>query len=144
MVKFYLADQERALIDDFAFRFASSDVLFVIKDKTGLDFEKTGFVRWQRYCKTVDSGEDVSLVFASIVLHSVGRQSLAEPLKNLGPVPLELKWVPLSIRVKIFFSTMPSAYYETFKNISKEWPFPEDDRAVRKLKSLASNARVGA
>ena len=40
MVKFYLADQERALIDDFAFRFALSDVLFTIKDKTGLDFEK--------------------------------------------------------------------------------------------------------
>jgi hypothetical protein len=137
MVKFYLADEERVPIDEFAFRSALSDVLFTVEDKTGFDFEKTGFERWQRYCETADSGEEVSSVFASIVLHSVGRQSLAEPLKNLGPVPLELGWVPVSSQVMIFFSTMPSAYYETFKNILKEWPFPEDDRAVRKLKSLA-------
>ena len=137
MVKFYLADQERALIDDFAFRFALSDVLFTIKDKTGLDFEKKGHERWQYYCETVESREDVSTVFASIVLHSVGRQSLAEPLKNLGPVPLVSEWVPLSIKVKIFFSTIPSGYYETFKNILKEWPFPVDNRPMRKLKSLA-------
>ena len=77
------------------------------------------------------------MVFASIVLHSVGRQSLAEPMKDLGPVPLVLEWAPLSIQVTIFFSTMPSAYYETYKNLLREWPFPEDDRAIRKLKSLA-------
>jgi hypothetical protein len=137
MVRFYLADQKRALIDDFAFPQALSDALFVIQDKTGFDFEKTGFKRWQRYCESVENREDVSLVFASIVLHSVGRQSLAEPMKDLGPVPLVLEWAPLSIQVTIFFSTMPSAYYETYKNLLREWPFPEDDRAIRKLKSLA-------
>ena len=137
MVRFYLADQKRALIDDFAFPQALSDALFVIQDKTGFDFEKTGFKRWQRYCKSVENREDVSLVFASIVLHSVERQSLAQPMKDLGPVPLVLEWAPLSIQVTIFFSTMPSAYYETYKNLLREWPFPEDDRAIRKLKSLA-------
>jgi hypothetical protein len=145
MVRFYLADQKRALIDDFAFPQALSDALFVIlsdalfviQDKTRFDFEKTGFKRWQRYCESVENREDVSLVFASIVLHSVGRQSLAEPMKDLGPVPLVLEWAPLSIQVTIFFSTMPSAYYETYKNLLREWPFPEDDRAIRKLKSLA-------
>jgi hypothetical protein len=137
MVRFYLADQKRALIDDFAFPQALSDALFVIQDKTGFDFEKTGFKRWQRYCESVENREDVSLVFASIVLHSVGRQSLAEPMKDLGPVPLVLEWAPLSIQVTIFFSTVPSAYYETYKNLLREWPFPEDDRAIRKLKSLA-------
>ena len=137
MVRFYLADQKRALIDDFAFPQALSDALFVIQDKTGFDFEKTGFKRWQRYCELVENREDVSLVFASIVLHSVGRQSLAQPMKDLGPVPLVLEWAPLSIQVTIFFSTMPSAYYETYKNLLREWLFPEDDRAIRKLKSLA-------
>jgi hypothetical protein len=137
MVRFYLADQKRALIDDFAFPQALSDALFVIQDKTGFDFEKTGFKRWQRYCESVENREDVSLVFASIVLHSVERQSLAEPMKDLGPVPLVLEWAPLSIQVTIFFSTVPSAYYETYKNLLREWPFPEDDRAIRKLKSLA-------
>jgi hypothetical protein len=64
----------------------------------------------------VSEGEDVSLVFASIVLHSVGRRSLVEPLRNLGPVPLIAEWSPLSLNVILFFSTMPSAHYETLKN----------------------------
>jgi hypothetical protein len=68
----------------------------------------------------LENREDFPTVFASIVLHSIGRQSLAEPMKDLGPVPLVLEWIPISTNVMLFFSTMTSAFFETFKNTLKE------------------------
>jgi hypothetical protein len=103
----------------------------VIKKETGFDYEKRGIERSRRYQEATKDGEDISLVFASIVLHSIGRQSLAEPMKNLGPVTLEPEWSPLSLKTMLFFSTMPSAFYETFKNFLQEWPFLEDDQGLQ-------------
>ena len=54
----------------------------VIKKETGFDYEKTGIERSRRYQEAMKDGEDISLVFASFVLHSVGRRSFAEPMKN--------------------------------------------------------------
>jgi len=49
----------------------------------------------------------------------------------LGPLlpPEPPEWTPLSAYVGIFFSTMPTGFYETFKRMLQVWPerFPEDD-----------------
>ena len=76
--------------------------------------------RRKRYKDAVAGREDVSLVFASVVIGSVGRQSLAEPVKNLSLLPLQpQEWTPLSLNVLRFFSTMPLAFYETLKSFLK-------------------------
>jgi hypothetical protein len=59
--------------------------------------------------------------FASVLFRSVGRRSLAEPLKLERP-PLDLEWGTINMALNIFFSTMPWAYYETFKNMLKDRP----------------------
>ena len=66
--------------------------------------------------------------FASVLLRSVGCQSLAEPPKTpIGPLP-PLEWTPINIAVSIFFSSIPSGFYDTFKNMLREWSdrFPHE------------------
>jgi hypothetical protein len=107
------------LIGEQVFPTAHEIALSMIQGQTGFDFNKTGSERRKRYEEALKDGEELSLIFASVVLHSVGRKSLAEPMKNLGPVPLVAEWGPLSLKTMTFFSTMPSAFYETFKNFLK-------------------------
>ena len=106
-------------IPQHTFPTASQIVLNEIEKWSGVDFKETGIGRGKRYEDALKEGEDISLVFASVVLHSVGRQSLADPMKDLGPAPLAAEWSPLSLNVTLFFSTMPLAFYETFKNFLK-------------------------
>jgi hypothetical protein len=56
-------------------------------------------------------------------------QSLVEPLKIVAWPPLDLVWMHINIAVSIFFSSMPSGYYDTFKNMLRERSdlFPNDD-----------------
>jgi hypothetical protein len=75
-------------------------VLSMIERQTGFNFNKTVMTRRRRYQEAMASGEDVASVFASILLHSVGRQSLADPMKDLGRVPLIAEWSPLSLSVR--------------------------------------------
>jgi hypothetical protein len=63
------------------------------------------------------------------VFGSIGRQSLAEPPKMVEAPPLTHDWSLLTIQVSIFFSTIPLAFYETFKNFMREWP---DDNSSTK------------
>jgi hypothetical protein len=89
---------------------AGQIVLSMIQRDTGFDFNETGSERRKRYEEALKGGEDAPLVFASIVLHWVARKSLAEPMKNLGPVPLVTEWAPLSLITMTFFSAMPSGF----------------------------------
>ena len=109
-------------------------VLSLIEDQTGFDFSRTAIERKERYEDALKASEDVSLVFASIVIGSVGRQSLVEPVKNLGQLPLlkqPQEWTPLSANVLLFFSTMPSAFYESLKNFLKALHDEESENLYR-------------
>jgi hypothetical protein len=118
-------------IGQSTFPTARQIVLSMIEQQTGFNFNETVMTRRKRYQEAMAGEEDVALVFASILLHSIGRQSLADPLKDLGPAPLIAEWSPLSLKVKLFFSTMSSAYYKTFKNFLKaleDYEFEDRDR----------------
>ena len=116
--------------------------LSMIEHETGFDFNETVNTRWKCYQEAMKGGEDVPSIFASIVLHSVGRQSLAEPMKDLGPMPnpFTAEWTPLSLNVIQFFSTMPLAFYETFKNFL----IALNDQEIEELaRSAGPNSHAG-
>jgi hypothetical protein len=98
---------------------ASKLSLAYIEKETGFDFEKGAVERRKFYSEAIKDSDGSFEPFATIVLQSVGRQSLAEPLKRVGPFPCP-EWIPLSAQVGIFFSAMPLTYYEMSKNIFKE------------------------
>jgi len=94
--------------------------LEMIKSNTGFDFKTSAIERRRTYIESAKSGMLVE-AFASVLYRSVGRRALAEPLEPERP-PLELEWMTINIALNIFFSTMPLAYYETFKNMLKGRP----------------------
>jgi hypothetical protein len=102
--------------------------LGMIEKQTGFDFKARGIESRKFYLNAMKDHSVSYEPFATVVLRAVGCRSLAEPLKTVGPLP-PLEWTALATQVCIFFSTMPSAFYETFKNFLKEWPdrFPHDD-----------------
>ena len=106
---------------------ASQIALGIIQSTTGSDFEAGATASRKLY---VQSMEDRKLVeaFASVVLRSVGCQSLAQPRRAVGfPPPPE--FIPISVVVNVFFASIPSAYYDTYKNTLREWSdrFPVDE-----------------
>jgi hypothetical protein len=100
------------------FSTASKLALAVIKDETGFDFEAQCIQRRMLYLEAMKEGGVSFEPFATIVLRSIGRRSLAEPLRAIKSLP---PWTPLALNVSIFFSTAPQAFYETFQNLLKEW-----------------------
>jgi hypothetical protein len=134
MGRFWEADQEK---DHEMFERVGYGTTFtalqlaldMIKEQTGFDFKARGVESRKLYLKvTKDRSGTFFEAFASVVLRSVGCQSLAEPQRTIGPLPPP-EWMPLSLNVSIFFSTMPQAFYETFKNFLREWSdrFPHDE-----------------
>jgi hypothetical protein len=133
MGQFWRADQkdDPAMFERIGFVTVSEAMrlaLYMIKEHTGFDFKARALESRRVY---LDAMKDKSVSFepfATTVLRCVGCRSLAEPLKPADAL-LTPEWTPLSVNVGIFFSTMPSAFYETFKNFLREWPdrFPHDD-----------------
>jgi hypothetical protein len=93
-----------------------------MKKDTGFDFRgaKYAWEREKHYQEAAKNGDVSYEPFATVVLQSIGRQSLAEPLHNTGSLPPP-EWNPLSMNVAIFFQTMPPAFYKTFKRIVDHW-----------------------
>ena len=98
-----------------------------IEKHTGVNYNAVSKERWHIYSEAF---KDHTLVeaFASVLFRSRGRRSLAEPLKPAFP-PLELIWANINITVVIFYSSIPTAYYETFKKMLLGRPnlFETDD-----------------
>ena len=104
--------------------------LDMIRDQAGFDFKARWTESRKLYVEAMKHPKDSDArwePFATIVLRSVGCRSLAEPLRKVELPPPE--FTPLAAQVSIFFSTMPSALYETFKRFLMEWSdrFPYDD-----------------
>ena len=104
---------------------------------TGFDFKATKYFaeRFRYYQEAAKDGSVSFEPFATIVLKSAGRQSLADPLKDTGPFPPP-EWIPLSLNVATFFATMPPKYYETFKNMLEEWSDSETKRIIARQRAL--------
>ena len=102
--------------------------LGIVQDMTGVDFEGRAKESRTFY---LDALKDPTLTFepfATVVLRSVGCQSLSDPLNPIGPLP-PAEWTPLTLHVGTFYSTMPLGSYEIFKNFLREWSdrFPHDE-----------------
>ena len=133
MSRFWETDQKKSpemleRVDDSTFVEALQFVLQNIGEQTGFDFKETTIERVKFYSEAIKDRNVSFEPFATIVFRSIGRQSLAEPLKALEAPPLTLDWTYLTMQVGIFFSTMPLACYETFKNFMKEWPDDDFDK----------------
>ena len=99
-----------------------------IEDHTGFNFKPRAIERRKLYLEALKDNTVSFEPFATMVLRSVGCQSFAEPLKTIGLLgPSE--WTPLSMYVGIFYSTMVTGFYETFKNCLRQWSdrFPHDE-----------------
>jgi hypothetical protein len=100
----------------------------MIKAKTGFDFDKEAIERRKLYSEGLKDHKIVE-AFATVLLRSVGRMSLAEPQRTVDELLPPLEWMPLVLNVNNFFATMPLGYYKTFKGLLKERPdlFPPDE-----------------
>jgi hypothetical protein len=108
---------------------ASQLTLSIIEELTGCDFKARWIESRKLYLEAMKDKSVSYEPFATTVLRSVGCRSLAEPLKTVSePLPPP-EWTPLTVNVSIFFSTMPSAFYETFKRFLIAWSdrFPHDE-----------------
>ena len=86
----------------------------MIEKTTGFDFSAKWHERLKFYNEQLETRREDAIpnAFASIVLQSAGRRSLAEPLKAIGPLQASFTvWVPLTAKVLIFISTMPSGFF---------------------------------
>jgi hypothetical protein len=110
---------------------AAKLALDMIEAQTGFDFRAEWSERMTFYRQELKAARSGAIcdAFASVVLRSAGRRSLAEPLKTIGPLQEPPEWIPLVAKVMIFFSTMPPGFYESYKNMLRGWPdrFPEDE-----------------
>jgi hypothetical protein len=115
-------------IGQFTFSRANRLVFGMIESQTGFDFKARTDETTKLYSQSLKDGKLVE-AFASVVFRSIGRRSLAAPLKTTAGQPLELVWGTINIVVSIFFSTMPHAFYDTFKNMLRDRPdlFPPGD-----------------
>lgn len=104
--------------------------LDMIEAQTRFDFKAIWSERIKFYRENLKaSSSAIPEAFATVVLESAGRRSLAEPLKMIGILQAPPEWIPLAAKVMIFFSTMPTGFYESYKRMLRGWPdrFPEDD-----------------
>jgi hypothetical protein len=117
-------DRERLerMIGRLTFHMAARMALGFIRSSTGFDFTEVATERRKLYLQSLKY-DPLFESFASVVLRSVGRKSLAEPLSPVSPPPQTApEWTPISMNVGVFFSTMPLGYYDTFKNMLREAP----------------------
>ncbi len=131
MGRFYQAEESSQMSGRIGYgtTFTAAQLtLKMIEKQTGFDFKASGVERRKLYLEAAKDGGVSFEPFATILLRSIGRRSLAEPLKTVGPLPPP-EWTPLSLNAGVFFSTIPLAIYETFKNFLREWPdrFPQDE-----------------
>ena len=103
--------------------------LGMIESATGVNFADRARESRKLYLEAAKDRSVTFEPFATTVLRSVGCRSLAEPLKATTGVLPPPEWTPIALNVGVFYSTIPSASHETFKNMLKAWPdrFPSDD-----------------
>ena len=123
MEQFWWKDREAKLVGDYSIIKAAPEIILgLIKERTGCNFKTRWIESRKLYVAAAKNGDSFNELFASIVFQSLGCQSLAEPLKTILAPPLELSWIGLNMTVKLFYISMPSGFYGTFKNILKQWP----------------------
>ena len=108
-------------IGPLTFFAASKLALRMVEAKTGFDFEKEAIERRKLYSEGLKDHKIVE-VFTTVLFRSVGRMSLAEPLRTVDELLPPLEWMPLLHNVNTFFATMPLEYYKAFKGLLKERP----------------------
>jgi len=109
-------------VDDSIFIEALKMILETIAAETGFDFKEAAIEREKLYYEAINE-RNVPESFAIVLAQSLGRQSLAEPRKRVDPLSVSpAKWVPVNLQLNAFFTAMPKAYYESFKNCLNEWP----------------------
>jgi hypothetical protein len=119
-------------VDDSIFIEALKMILETIAAETGFNFKEAAIERGKFYSGAIGERR-VPESFATILAQSLGRRSLAEPLKTVDRLSFPANWVPLNLQLTAFFSAMPKACYETFKNFMREWP-TDDAAAPEKIK----------
>lgn len=117
------------LIGSSTLYMASRYSLELIREITGCDYTAQCDERRRFYVHAFKERGDLPESFASIILLSATRRSLEDLPRTVNPTDyIAPEWLALVLNVTIFYSTMPHAYYQTFKNMLREWPdrFPED------------------
>jgi hypothetical protein len=128
------------------FFMAGQVLLYMIKEQTGFDFQAKATESRKFYLDALKNHWVSYEPFATIVSRSVGRRSLAEPLKIMGPLEFPAECPPLATNLRAFMSTTPPAYYETFKIFLKERSdrFPNDKDSDEQIEEGVACARPGA
>jgi hypothetical protein len=133
MQKLWKADREdREVYKTYTTSRAGLFALDMIKQQTNVDFTARYSQNAQIYEEATKERGGVTHAFATTILRSVGCRSLAEPLKDAPFPPFDPgELIPLLTNVSAFYLTMPT-YYQTFKNVLKEWSdrFPDDNEAL--------------
>lgn len=110
---------------------ATKLLLDMIQEQTGFDFKANWGERTKLYAEALSSTrrDEIWEAFASVVLLSSGRRSLAEQLKAISFLQEPPEWIPLAFKVKAFYSTMPKGFFESYKRMLLLWPnrFAKDD-----------------
>ena len=103
--------------------------LETIRYETGVDYRARMVESRKLYLQAAKEGR-LSDAFATVILRSVGLKSLQNEPSTLGVAPLE--FTPIGFVVNTFYSNIPSAIYDTFKNILREYSdlFPSDDATL--------------
>jgi hypothetical protein len=122
---------------------AGQVLLYTIKEQTGFDFQAKATESRKLYLDALKDHWVSFEPFATIMSRSVGRHSLAEPLKTAGLLQFPAE---LATNLSAFMSTVPPAYYETFKHFLKENSdrFPKDDDSDERIEDRAAHGRRGA
>jgi len=125
---------------------AGQVLLFTIKEQTGFDFQAKATESRKFYLDALKDHWVSFEPFATVMSRSVGRRSLAEPLKTVGLLEFPAECPPLATNLSAFMSTVPPAYYETFKNFLKESSdrFPKDEDSDEQIEDGAAHGRRGA
>ena len=125
---------------------AGQVLLFTIKEQTGFDFQAKATESRKFYLDALKDHWVSFEPFATIMSRSVGRRSLAEPLKTVSLLEFPAECPPLATNLRNFISTTPPAYYETFKNFLKENSrrFPQDEDSNEQIEDGATHGRRGA
>jgi hypothetical protein len=108
---------------------ANRFALDMIKELTEHDYTTSSTERRRFYFDMMKNRGDLHESFATILFLSVNRRSLEDPPRASNPTDyIAPEWLPIVLYVTTFFSTMPRAYYKTFKNMLCAWPdrFPHD------------------
>jgi hypothetical protein len=100
----------------------------MIQAYTGVDFSVRTTEGRTLYSHATKKGVSPWEPFATIVLRSVGCQSLTDPSNAIGRLPPP-EWAPLAANVSLFYTTWPLAYYNKFKDFLRLSPyrFPHDE-----------------